>query len=88
MPLRKYQPAGPVLVSGLRVWYAHGYATNIWPIRYNRPDGTVHVGLTETGTLTVRNTGPDVAADRVPMARGAVDGRTSWWCTAEQPPPQ
>ena len=25
--------------------------------------------------------------DHVPMVRSTVDGRTSWWCPAEQPPP-
>ncbi|MFF5114031.1 sensor histidine kinase [Streptosporangium sp. NPDC000509] len=34
-------------------------------VRHNRPGGTVHVGLTVTGVLTVRNTGPKVPAERV-----------------------
>ncbi|WP_037970651.1 sensor histidine kinase [Streptosporangium amethystogenes] len=34
-------------------------------VRYNCPGGTVHVGLTATGVLTVRNTGPDVPAERI-----------------------
>jgi signal transduction histidine kinase len=35
-------------------------------VRYNRPNGSVHIGLTAAGELTVRNTGPDVPADRIP----------------------
>ena len=34
-------------------------------VRYNRPGGTVQVNLTATGTLTVRNTGPEVPAERI-----------------------
>ncbi|MFC0037414.1 sensor histidine kinase [Actinomadura rayongensis] len=34
-------------------------------VRYNRPGGTVLLALSAAGTLTVRNTGPEVPADRV-----------------------
>ncbi|NBE84772.1 HAMP domain-containing protein [Micromonospora sp. NEAU-HG-1] len=52
-------PGDPVLL--------HRLLTNLFQnaVKYNHPDGTVHVNLTETGTLTVRNTGPDVPAERI-----------------------
>ncbi|WP_221760948.1 ATP-binding protein [Kibdelosporangium aridum] len=34
-------------------------------VRYNHPGGSVHIGLTALGMLTVRNTGPHVPADRI-----------------------
>jgi formamidopyrimidine-DNA glycosylase len=43
-------------------------------------DGGVH-------TLTIipyRRTGSACPRDHAPMATGKVDGRTSWWCSAEQ----
>jgi formamidopyrimidine-DNA glycosylase len=39
-------------------------------------------------TLTIvgyRHPGASCPRDRAPMARGTVGGRTSWWCTREQP---
>jgi formamidopyrimidine-DNA glycosylase len=50
-------------------------------IRMALRDGGVH-------TLTVipfRHTGVACPRDGAPMARGTVGGRTSWWCSAEQP---
>ncbi|MDT8911927.1 DNA-formamidopyrimidine glycosylase family protein [Amycolatopsis sp. PS_44_ISF1] len=41
-------------------------------------------------TLTVvefRRPGARCPRDQAPMARGKVGGRTSWWCSAEQPAP-
>jgi signal transduction histidine kinase len=49
----------PVLLSRLLTNLLHN------AVRYNHPGGTVHVGLTTTGILTVRNTGPDVPVERI-----------------------
>jgi formamidopyrimidine-DNA glycosylase len=41
-------------------------------------------------TLTVfpfRKAGAHCPRDHAPMARSVVGGRTSWWCSVEQPPP-
>jgi formamidopyrimidine-DNA glycosylase len=49
-------------------------------IRAALRDGGVH-------TLTIipeRRTGSACPRDHAPMATGKVDGRTSWWCSAEQ----
>ncbi|MEU0482012.1 HAMP domain-containing sensor histidine kinase, partial [Streptosporangium sp. NPDC006013] len=56
----------PVVVAGDPVLLGR-LLTNLLQnaVRYNRPGGTVHVGLTEAGVLTVRNTGPDVPAERI-----------------------
>jgi Signal transduction histidine kinase len=61
----------PVLVRGDPV-LLHRLVANLVDnaLRYNRPDGTVHIELTTTGpsgsaTLTVRNTGPVVPAERL-----------------------
>lgn len=35
-------------------------------VRYNHPDGSIHIGLTADGVLTVRNTGPRVPVGRIP----------------------
>jgi formamidopyrimidine-DNA glycosylase len=40
-------------------------------------------------TLTIipqRRRGGTCTRDHAPMSTGAVDGRTSWWCSAEQLP--
>jgi formamidopyrimidine-DNA glycosylase len=50
-------------------------------IRAALRDGGVH-------TLTIipyRRRGSACPRDHAPMATGKVDGRTSWWCSAEQP---
>ncbi|GAA0821776.1 HAMP domain-containing sensor histidine kinase [Streptosporangium amethystogenes subsp. fukuiense] len=56
----------PVVVEGDPVLLGR-LLTNLLQnaVRYNRPGGTVHVGLTATGVLTVRNTGPEVPAERI-----------------------
>jgi signal transduction histidine kinase len=35
-------------------------------LRYNHPGGSVYIGLTRDRVLTVRNTGPEVPAERIP----------------------
>jgi formamidopyrimidine-DNA glycosylase len=50
---------------------------------------TIRVALRDGGvhTLTIiphRHRGAACPRDHAPMATGAVDGRTSWWCSAEQ----
>jgi signal transduction histidine kinase len=52
-------PGDPVLLNRLLV----NLLQNAY--RYNRPDGFVYIGLTADGTLTVRNTGPDVPPERI-----------------------
>jgi formamidopyrimidine-DNA glycosylase len=50
-------------------------------IRTALRDGGVH-------TLTVipfRHSGAACPRDSAPMVRSTIDGRTSWWCSAEQP---
>ncbi|MFF5244429.1 sensor histidine kinase [Streptosporangium sp. NPDC000095] len=56
----------PVVVAGDPILLGR-LLTNLLQnaVRHNRPGGTVHVGLTVTGVLTVRNTGPKVPAERV-----------------------
>jgi signal transduction histidine kinase len=53
-------PGDPVLLHRLVV----NLVSNA--VRYNHDDGSVHIRLTAAGMLTVRNTGPDVPASRIP----------------------
>lgn len=46
-------------------------------------DGGVHT----LAVIPFRHAGARCPRDRAPMSRSTVGGRTSWWCTAEQPPP-
>jgi signal transduction histidine kinase len=56
----------PVAVSGDPVLLARLVANLLHnAVRYNRPGGTVAVALSAHGRLTVRNTGPEVPADRI-----------------------
>ncbi|ALG11519.1 ABC transporter substrate-binding protein [Kibdelosporangium phytohabitans] len=59
--------AEPVVVPGDPV-LLHRLLVNLVgnAIRYNRSGGTVHIGLSSAGVLTVRNTGPHVPAERLP----------------------
>ena len=56
----------PVTVSGDPVLLARLVANLVDnAVRYNHPGGTVGVTLSAHGTLTVRNTGPEVPAERI-----------------------
>jgi signal transduction histidine kinase len=56
----------PATVSGDPVLLARLVANLLDnAVRYNHPGGTVRVALSAHGTLTVRNTGPEVPADRI-----------------------
>jgi signal transduction histidine kinase len=56
----------PVAVSGDPVLLARLVANLLHnAVRYNRPGGTAEVALSAHGGLTVRNTGPEVPADRI-----------------------
>jgi signal transduction histidine kinase len=56
----------PAAVSGDPVLLARLVANLLHnAVRYNRPGGTVAVALAAHGRLTVRNTGPEVPADRI-----------------------
>ncbi|WP_083753187.1 HAMP domain-containing sensor histidine kinase [Actinosynnema sp. ALI-1.44] len=59
--------AEPVVVRGDAV-LLHRLLVNLVnnAVRYNRPGGEVHIGLTRAGVLTIRNTGPHVPAERIP----------------------
>ncbi|CAM3954501.1 ATP-binding protein [Kibdelosporangium persicum] len=57
----------PVMVRGDPV-LLHRLLVNVVSnaVRYNHPGGSVHIGLSASGVLTVRNTGPHVAPERIP----------------------
>ncbi|MBP2320324.1 signal transduction histidine kinase [Kibdelosporangium banguiense] len=58
--------AEPVTVAGDPVLLTQLLANLVQnAVRYNIPDGSVYIGLTSTGVLTVRNTGPVVPEERV-----------------------
>jgi formamidopyrimidine-DNA glycosylase len=49
-------------------------------IRTALRDGGVHT----LAIIPFRRRGAACPRDHAPMATGPVDGRTSWWCSAEQ----
>lgn len=57
----------PVMVRGDPV-LLHRLLVNVVSnaVRYNKPGGSVYIGLAKAGVLTVRNTGPHVPAERIP----------------------
>nr|CTQ89669.1 FIG01128404: hypothetical protein [Kibdelosporangium sp. MJ126-NF4] len=59
--------AEPVVVRGDHV-LLHRLLVNLVSnaVQYNRTGGTVHLVLSRSGVLTVRNTGPHVPAERIP----------------------